>query len=200
MLTVTGFFRLCSGCNTISTKSLINSFKIRATHLSPVFFPCNPPVHEHDFWQIVSWSYTSHRLMFFVVNTTENKAYLILSYLIIRWLSTIVCREKNADLQITPCENDSSCNVIMFKCMCSVIARPLPNKIIHGRCQLYCPDATRCPTYELFQLWLLGREVVTTYNRNILIYIKVQHLIISRFTHWDWQPSHDLWCPSHKWI
>ena len=28
------------------------------------------------------WSYTSHRLMFFVVNTTENKAYLILSYLI----------------------------------------------------------------------------------------------------------------------
>ena len=25
------------------------------------------------------WSYTSHRLMFFVVNTTENKAYLILS-------------------------------------------------------------------------------------------------------------------------
>ena len=27
------------------------------------------------------WSYTSHRLMFFVVNTTENKAYLILSYL-----------------------------------------------------------------------------------------------------------------------
>ena len=26
------------------------------------------------------WSYTSHRLMFFVVNTTENKAYLILSY------------------------------------------------------------------------------------------------------------------------
>ena len=28
-----------------------------------------------------TWSYTSHRLMFFVVNTTENKAYLILSYL-----------------------------------------------------------------------------------------------------------------------
>ena len=26
------------------------------------------------------WSYTSHRLMFFVVNRTENKAYLILSY------------------------------------------------------------------------------------------------------------------------
>ena len=29
------------------------------------------------------WSYTSHRLMFFVVNTTENKAYFILSHLIL---------------------------------------------------------------------------------------------------------------------
>ena len=34
------------------------------------------------------WSYTSHRLMFFVVNTTENKAYLILSYLILTYRKT----------------------------------------------------------------------------------------------------------------
>ena len=37
------------------------------------------------------WSYTSHRLMFFVVKTTENKAYPVLSYPILSYPILLKC-------------------------------------------------------------------------------------------------------------